>query len=211
MLLSVSDTGCGMDAKTQKHIFEPFFTTKALGHGTGLGLATVYGIVKQNNGFINVVSELDHGTTFEIYLPQHTDQDLLVYDEHQHFSLAGGSDTILLVEDEPALLHLVRNMLIQLGYQVIAVETPYAAIQRCKAYEGEIHMLITDIVMPEINGWELARQLLIFQPRLKLLFMSGYTAEIIARHGVLEEGVSFIQKPFSLKDLAARVNEVRSQ
>ena len=189
------------------HIFEPFFTTKEIGKGTGLGLATVYGIVKQNNGFINVYSEPGQGTTFTIYLPRHAGKAAQARTEGAAEPAARGHETILLVEDEPAILKLTTTMLEQQGYTVLAAGTPGEAIRLAEEHAGEIHLLMTDVVMPEMNGRDLAKNLLSLYPNLKRLFMSGYTADVIAHHGVLDEGVHFIQKPFSMKDLAAKVRE----
>jgi len=205
--LVVSDDGCGMDREVQAHLFEPFFTTKALGQGTGLGLATVYGIVKQNNGFINVDSEPGQGTTFTIYLPRHVGE----VGQAQTGGEAGpdilGCETILLVEDEPAILNLTTTMLERQGYTVLAASTPGEAIRFGREHPGEIHLLMTDVVMPEMNGRDLARNLQSLCPRIKRLFTSGYPANVIAHQGVLDAGVLFIQKPFSVKELAAKVRE----
>jgi signal transduction histidine kinase/ActR/RegA family two-component response regulator len=205
--LAVSDTGCGMDQDTLAHIFEPFFTTKGVGKGTGLGLATVYGIVKQNNGFITVYSEPGQRTTFTIYLPRQVGKA-------EQARLAGaaepalrGQETILLVEDEPVILELTTVMLERQGYTVLAASTPGEAIRLARERAGNIHLLMTDVVMPEMNGRDLAKNLLSLYPQLKHLFMSGYTANVIAYNGVLDEGVYFIQKPFSIKGLAAKVRE----
>jgi CheY-like chemotaxis protein len=206
--LTVSDDGCGMDKATQERLFEPFFTTKGVGKGTGLGLATVYGIVKQNNGFINVTSEPNKGTTFEICLPRHgTAKTGLAPSERLTGPVARGRETILVVEDEPAILRMTKTMLERLGYTVLTASTPGEAIQLAGSYTGVIHLLMTDVVMPEMNGRDLAKNLLTSYPALKRLFMSGYTADVIAHHGVLDEGVHFIQKPFSKEDLATRVSE----
>jgi PAS domain S-box-containing protein len=204
--LAVSDNGCGMDHATLGQIFEPYFTTKGLGKGTGLGLATVYGIVRQNNGFINVYSEPGRGTTFKIYLPRlavSTEQ----LREESPLRETRGDETILLVEDEPAYLEIARQMLASFGYQVLAAATPGEAIRIAKEYPAEIQLLMTDLVMPEMNGRELAKTLHRLRPEIRQLFMSGYTSDVIAHHGVLEEGVKYIQKPFSLQDLAAKVRE----
>ncbi len=206
--LAVSDDGCGMDKETLAHLFEPFFTTKGVGQGTGLGLATVYGIVKQNHGFIHVYSEPGQGTTFKIHLPQHASQAAATRTETAGELLKSRGETVLLVEDEPAILALARRILKRLGYTVLNASTPSEAIRLAGAHAGEIHLLITDVVMPEMNGRDLARRLLSHHPKLKCLFMSGYTADVIAHRGVLDEGVHFIHKPFSIKDLAAKVREV---
>ena len=207
IMLAVSDNGRGMDPETVSRLFEPFFTTKEVGKGTGLGLASVYGAVKQNNGFINVYSEPGQGTTVKIYLPPHRAKTPLQADEATAKPTAGGSETILLVEDEPAILQLSAMMLERLGYAVIAAETPGEAIRLAHEHGGPIDLLMTDVVMPEMNGRDLAKNLLSIYPDIKRLFMSGYTANVIAHHGVLDEGVHFIQKPFSNRDLAVKVRE----
>jgi len=207
VLLAVSDDGCGMDKETLAQLFEPFFTTKEIGKGTGLGLATVYGIVKQNSGFIYVYSEPGSGTTFTIYLPRHVGWAEPVPTEDAVTPAARGQETILLVEDEPAILEMVTAMLEMQGYAMLGAGTPGEAIRLARERVGEIHLLMTDVIMPEMNGRELARNLLSLHPHLKRLFMSGYTSDVIAHHGVLDEGVHFIQKPFSIEDLAARVRE----
>jgi PAS domain S-box-containing protein len=208
MLLAVSDNGCGMDKVTMDKLFEPFFTTKEKGKGTGLGLATVYGIVKQNDGFINVYSEPDKGTTFKIYLPRHAGQSEQIKEKKPAASAARGDETILLVEDEPDMLRMITMILDRLGYNVLAAKTPGEAIRLAEEHAGRIHLLMTDVVMPEMNGRDLTNKMLSRYPDLKGLFMSGYTADVIAHHGILEEGVHFIQKPFSIKDLATKVREV---
>ena len=206
--LSVSDDGRGMDQETLAHVFEPFFTTKGVGGGTGLGLATVYGIVKQNNGFVNVYSEVGNGTTFTIYLPRHAGKGEQARTEEAAEPVMRGHETILLVEDEPAILEMTTMMLEMQGYTVLAASTPGEALRLAREHAGEMHLLITDVVMPEMNGRDLAKNLLSLYPDLKCLFMSGYTADIIAHHGVLDEGVSFIQKPFSRQELAVKVRKV---
>jgi PAS domain S-box-containing protein len=205
--LSVSDTGCGMDKETLERIFEPFFTTKELGKGTGLGLATIYGIVKQNNGIINVYSEPGKGATFNIFLPRVEDSTNPIRIESDKAHPKSCGETVLLVEDEPSILAITSRILGKLGYNVLHANSPVEALRQEKLHNGRIHLLITDVVMPEMSGRELARELLPRQPKLKCLFMSGYTADIIANHGVLDEGVQFIQKPFSIGDLAAKVRE----
>jgi PAS domain S-box-containing protein len=205
--LSVSDNGCGMDKETLDHIFEPFFSTKELGKGTGLGLATVYGAVKQNNGFINVYSEPGQGTTFTIYLPRYAAKAEQTQQVGPAAPAARGNETILLVEDELSIRELATTMLEMQGYTVLAACTPGKAIHLAGMHAGKIHLLMTDVVMPEMNGRELSERLLQLYPDLACLFMSGYTADVIAHHGVLDEGVNFIQKPFSLLNLAAKVRE----
>ena len=208
VLLAVSDNGRGMDAETRSHLFEPFFTTKEVGKGTGLGLATVYGMVKQNNGFIDVHSEPGRGTTFKIYLPRNTAETGRTRMKDAAQPAARGHETILLVEDEPMILDITTKMLERQGYTVQAAATPGEAIRLAREHAGEIHLLMTDVVMPEMNGRDLAKNLLSLYPNLKRLFMSGYTADVIAHHGVLDEGVQFIQKPFSVQTLAVKVREV---
>lgn len=208
VLLSVSDNGCGMDKETQNHIFEPFFTTKDVGMGTGLGLATVYGIIMQNNGIINVFSEPGQGTTFTIYLPRHKGTDEKIRKTGAAEQVQCGNETILLVEDEPAILRMVSNMLEKQGYTVLATNTPCEAIRLADEHAGKINLLLTDVIMPEMNGRDLAAKLLALYPQLGALFMSGHTRNIIANNGVLDEGVYFIQKPFSLSGLATKVREV---
>lgn len=205
--LTVSDNGCGMSKETLMHVFEPFFTTKGMGHGTGLGLATVYGIVKQNNGFINVYSEPGQGTTFKIYLPR-CESDLAVAPQtDERKKVKGGSETVLLVEDEETILNLNRKILQRLGYNVLTAGSPIEAIRMTQEYEDQIHLLITDVVMPEMNGRDLAQRILELKPGMKCIFTSGYTANVIAHHGVLDQGVNFIQKPFAVNDLARKIRE----
>jgi PAS domain S-box-containing protein len=206
--LVVSDNGCGMDSATISHLFEPFFTTKKLGEGTGLGLATVYGIVKQNESFINVDSELGCGTTFRVYFPRHfagLEQKACPVIAEQ---MEQAHETILLVEDESMILEMTKRMLQGQGYTVLSAATPGEAIRIAERHSGKIGLLITDVVMPEMNGRDLAGNLLRLYPGIKRLFMSGYTADVIACHGVLDEGVYFIQKPFSRKDLLDQVRTV---
>jgi PAS domain S-box-containing protein len=207
VMLTVTDTGAGMEKEMLEHVFEPFFTTKAVGKGTGLGLSTVYGVVKQNQGFVNVYSEVGYGTTFRIYLPRF---DEIVEGDlsKEHSAPTGGKETILMVEDETSILELVEALLTRLGYRVITAGTPADAIQRVETLDGKIDLLITDVVLPEMNGRDLAERIGRLKPGLKCLFISGYTANAIAHHGVLNEGVAFLQKPFSMKDLADKVRDV---
>jgi len=203
--ISVSDNGCGMDKLTLGHIFEPFFTTKAVGEGTGLGLASVYGAVKQNGGFENVYSEPGQGTTFTIYLPRFVDSPGQVRGEKTIEPAARGHETVLLVEDELTILKMTTIMLQRQGYTVLAANTPGEALRLASDFAGIIHLLLTDVIMPEMNGRKLLNRLLSSHPEMKYLFMSGYTADIIATHGVLDEGVNFIPKPFTLKDLSTKI------
>ncbi|MCM2284428.1 MAG: response regulator [Desulfobacula sp.] len=206
-LLAVSDNGSGMEKETLANVFEPFFTTKTPDKGTGLGLATVYGIVKQNNGFINVYSEPEKGTTFRIYLPS-CQKEEISYEKKAEISLESkGKETILLVEDEPSILKMATMMLQRMGYMVLPADSPKRALELAESYSEKIHLLITDVIMPEMNGRTLARQIISLHPDIKCLFMSGYTANVIAHHGVLEKGVYFIQKPFSREGLAGKIKE----
>jgi PAS domain S-box-containing protein len=205
VILMLSDNGCGMDRETLLHVFEPFFTTKETGKGTGLGLATVYGIVRQNNGFINVYSELGLGTTFRIYLPRHKAHTEKMPESEQTAPVAAGQETILLVEDEPMILEMTTVMLETQGYTVLPANSAGEAVNLAREYADEIHLLLTDVVMPEMNGRDLAGNLSSLYPQLKCLFMSGYTADVIAHHGVLDQGVQFLQKPFTMQTLAARI------
>jgi CheY-like chemotaxis protein len=211
VMLAVSDNGCGMHSDTRSQLFEPFFTTKESGKGTGLGLAMVYGVVKQNNGFINVYSEPGQGATFKIYLPRHWSQEIPLPEKKITRPDKCENETVLLVEDEPAILHMITTMLEQEGYNVVAADMPGEAIRMANEHHGDIHLLISDVVMPEMNGRELAKKILSAHPHLKCLFMSGYTANVIAHRGILEEGVHFIQKPFSKEDLTDKVRKVLDQ
>jgi two-component system, cell cycle sensor histidine kinase and response regulator CckA len=211
VLLAISDDGCGMDKGTLNNIFEPFFTTKDVGQGTGLGLSTVYGIIRQNKGFINVYSEPDKGTTFNIYLPRHameTSEIKIEKDEKDEKITSYSFETVMVVEDEPAIMKISKMMLQMLGYQVLTASTPTEAIRSAQEYPGPIHLLITDVVMPEMNGCDLANQLQSFNPGIKVLFMSGYTANVIAHHGLLDKSVHFIQKPFSKNEIAAKIRQI---
>ncbi len=205
--LSVSDNGCGMDRATVQSIFEPFFTTKAPGVGTGLGLATVYGIVRQNSGFINVYSEPGLGTTFRIYLPACEDSQPDAGLDGPKAELPHGTETILLVEDASTLLDVARAQLQKLGYTVLPAQTPAEAHRWIEDCAQTVHLLLTDVVMPEMNGRDLWDALRRLRPGLPCLFMSGYTANVIAHHGVLDADVHFLQKPFSLESLAVKVRE----
>lgn len=207
VMLAISDDGSGMDKQTLSNIFEPFFTTKHEGHGTGLGLATVYGIVKQNNGFINVYSEPGLGSTFRLYFPRLRSEQPETADGAQQTAPEGGTETILLVEDEETVLNLARDMLENLGYHVLAVKKPDEALRLAAEFEETVDLLLTDVVMPDMNGRELSERIMPLKPGMKCLYMSGYTADVIARQGILEEGIHFIPKPFSLRELAAKVRE----
>ncbi|MBN1827937.1 MAG: response regulator [Deltaproteobacteria bacterium] len=207
VLLAVSDDGSGMEADILDKVFEPYFTTKGLGQGTGLGLATVYGIIKQNNGFINIYSELGKGTTNKVYLPRHMGGTLESYEESVLEIPLSRGETLLLVEDEVSILKIGKSILESLGYSVITATTPSEAMGLAERNKGVISLLITDVVLPEMNGRDLADQLQRLYPNFKTLFISGYTSNTIAHRGILEEGVCFLLKPFSRKDLAIKVRE----
>lgn len=210
--LSITDNGSGIEKEHFPHIFEPFFTTKRAGKGTGLGLSTVYGIVKQSNGCIECHSHPGKGTTFKVHLPRHmvgyTDPDQIaeLFASNRH-----DQETILLVEDEPDILSLCKFELEQTGYIVLSATTPNEAIQLAEQYQGRIALLLTDVVIAEMNGCDLAKKLLLINPQLKVLFMSGYSRDVIAHNNQLDEGANFIQKPFSLKSLAVMVRHLLDQ
>jgi len=209
VMLSISDTGLGMDSETQSHIFEPFFTTKGP-KGTGLGLSTVYGIVKQSGGYIWVYSEPGKGSTFKIYLPrvaERVEPAQVVVPEEPAFT-APGTETILLAEDEANLRYLARQFLEKQGYRVIEAADGAIAMQIAVAHEGIIHLLLTDVIMPGMNGRELAQRISEIRPNTKVLYMSGYTENVIGHNGTLDADVRLLQKPFTLRDLKSKVREV---
>ncbi|MBN1424083.1 response regulator [Candidatus Fermentibacteria bacterium] len=207
VVLAVSDNGCGMEPAVLEHLFEPFFTTKGVGEGTGLGLATVHGIVTQNKGFVSVRSEPGEGTIFRIYLPRHEGEAVDAWKEKAKEVPKGRGETVLVVEDELSILRLARRMLESLGYVVLTAGTPSEAAGLASHHTGEIHLLITDVVMPEMTGRDLAARIAETRPELRCLYMSGYTADVIAPFGLLEDGVQFMQKPFTLEELARKVRE----
>ena len=206
VMLAVTDTGVGMDAETQARIFEPFFTTKDIGKGTGLGLATVQGIVQQSGGFIWVYSEPDHGTVFKIYLPR-VDEPV-----SQAESVVGedlrGTETVLVAEDMAAVRAVTRQMLERYGYTVLEAADGMAALGVAAGFNGHIHLLLTDVVMPDLSGRDLAAQLQALRPDMKVVYMSGYTDDAVVRHGILEEGIAYLQKPFTPASLARKVRGV---
>jgi len=206
-MMAVSDTGSGMDRIVLEKIFDPFFTTKEPGKGTGLGLSTVYGIVRQHDGHIRAYSEPGRGTTFKIYLPR-VDDILQEGAQARAHAPPQGSETILLVEDHEHVREMVKSMLEALGYRVIAAETGEKGLALAGEERGPVHLLFTDIVLPGISGRELLVQLKEIRHETKVLCMSGYSDDAIVRHGVLEEDVAFIQKPFTLGELGAKVRKV---
>jgi PAS domain S-box-containing protein len=206
--LSVRDDGAGMAPDTLAHLFEPFFTTKKAGEGTGLGLATVYGAVRQNGGFISVESTPGAGSTFTIYLPKHGEDAAMPAAGGEPVAIPRGQETILLVEDEPAMLRVVRAVLERQGYTVLGAGGPDEALQLARERRDRIDLLITDVVMPGTNGRDLARAMAVECPDLRVLFMSGYTADVIGPSGVLDDGVHFIQKPFSVPALADKIRTI---
>jgi CheY-like chemotaxis protein len=208
VLMSVSDTGAGMDADTQRHIFEPFFTTKEVGQGTGLGLATVYGIVKQSGGNIWVYSEEGVGTTFKTYFPRVMEQRVVEDTTNNSEELSKGTETILLVEDEEMVRSLTHQILEECGYTVLEAHNGVEALSICVEHNCQIDLLMTDVVMPQMGGREVAEKLAHKYPQMKILFTSGYTDDAVVRHGVIEAGTNFIQKPFALDALAHKVREI---
>src|SRR6266571_2798224 len=212
VMLAVSDTGIGMSEETQVHMFEPFFTTKEKGKGTGLGLATVYGIIKQSGGFIWVYSEVGHGTTFKLYLPRVEElAERAAAPAHARTRPARGTETILVVEDEAPVRNVARQVLERHGYTVLEAPSAEAALDIATRYSGTIHLLLTDVVMPGLNGRELASRLVDLRPDARVIFMSGYTDDAVTRHGVLEPGSAYVQKPFTPDAIARRVREVLDQ
>ena len=205
--LTFTDTGRGMDKTVRQRIFEPFFSTKSGGQGTGLGLATVFGIVKQNNGFIDVESEPDRGTTFTILFPRSYDigESQIVELEGES---PGGTETVLLVEDEKLLLNIIKDELEVLGYTVLAADSPEEAIVLCERHKDQLGIVVTDVIMPGMNGKELSDQLLSMKPGVKVIYMSGHTADVVAERGIIENGTNFLQKPFTPVELARKVRMV---
>jgi len=207
ILLKVSDTGSGMDPRTKARIFEPFFTTKEKGKGTGLGLSMVYGIVKQSNGYIDVSSELGVGTTFDIYLPK-VDQAVDISTSTAPSASLRGSETILVVEDDPSLRVLAVHILESCGYSVLEASSGAAALEISRQQKFSIHLLLTDVVMPGMSGRVLAEQIVAGAPHVVVLYMSGYTGQTVGAHGVLAEGSYFLPKPFTRDALARKIREV---
>lgn len=208
VMLSVSDTGEGMTPAVQQRLFEPFFTTKAVGKGTGLGLATIFGIVKQAGGAVEVYSELGLGTTFKIYIPRVEERPEELESASPPVRPIGGTETILLAEDNESVLGFARTLLEKLGYMVLLASSGTFALEIAQGYRGPIHLLITDVVMPGMNGRELASQIAICHPETKVLFTSGYAEDVIVHHGVLQKNLEFIGKPYSLTSLSAKVRSI---
>ena len=208
VMLAVSDTGIGMDEEVLAHIFEPFFTSKERGKGTGLGMATVYGIVKQSSGYIWVYSEPGQGSSVKIYLPRVEEEVELEQKKHVSEELPRGSETILVVEDNDGVRNLAREVLQRYGYNVLEVQNGEEALRNAGRHEGPIHLMLTDVVMPGMSGRELAERVQARRREVKILFMSGYTDDAIVHHGILEAGVNFLEKPFSTKVLLRRVRDV---
>ncbi|HXG12793.1 MAG TPA: ATP-binding protein [Gemmataceae bacterium] len=208
VLLAVSDTGCGMDAATKAHLFEPFFTTKEAGKGTGLGLATVYGIVKQSGGYIYVYSEPGHGASFKIYLPPAEGVTMPPRPRPSAPDIPRGTGTVLLVEDEEGVRTVARQVLQHCGYQVLEARHSREALRLGEQHPGAIDLLVTDVVMPQMSGRQLADRLARLRPNLRVLYMSGYTDDAILRHGILDKGVNFIEKPFAPEALARTVSRM---
>ena len=211
VLLAISDTGCGMDKETLEHLFEPFYTTKGLGQGTGLGMATVYGIVRQNSGFITVRSRPEKGATISIYLPHSDGETGDTAATGKNSATAAQLQTILIAEDEAPVLRLGVSILERFGYTVLAAKSVEEALNQAKTHNGEIHLLITDVMMPRMNGRVLSEKITAMRPDIKTLFISGYTADAIAQEGILEGTVQFLQKPFSVNALIMRVREILGQ
>ncbi|MGL4369713.1 MAG: ATP-binding protein, partial [Spirochaetota bacterium] len=207
VMIAVSDTGIGMSKETMEHLFEPFFTTKGAGKGTGLGLATVYGAAKQNGGIIDVYSEQGAGTTFKIYFPVNDGQEdasPLQIDENMRM----GTETILVVEDNPLVLNYAFSILQKLGYTILKAANGEEALETARSYSGTIDMMMTDIILPGMNGWTLAQLICESRPGMKVLYNSGYTEDTIVERGVLKKGLHFIGKPFSAFALASKIREV---
>jgi CheY-like chemotaxis protein len=211
VMLAVADTGCGMDAAVQERIFEPFFTTKPVGQGTGLGLSTVYGIVKQSGGYVWVYSEVDQGSVFKIYLPAALQMEGELASGPPLQMPADGSETILVIEDEDIVRNLACRGLKDHGYAVVEARNGAEALEYMKAHPGSVDLVITDVVMPEMGGRELAKNLARSEPNLPVLFMSGYTGDDVVHRGLLDPGAPFQQKPFTPNGLATKVRTMLDQ
>ncbi|MCK5200461.1 MAG: response regulator, partial [Spirochaetales bacterium] len=209
VMLTISDTGCGMNHETLARVFEPFFTTKEVGKGTGLGLATVYRIIKQSSGYIYTYSELNYGTTLKIYLPGTQEKNYKDKEVQLNITAPSGKERILVVEDDKALRKMISRALCRLGYKVCQSASGEEALKTYEKYKDiGIDLLISDIIMPGMNGKELTATILGNNPGMKILYISGYTDDIIATHGVLDEGVSFLAKPFSIFDISSKIRNI---
>jgi CheY-like chemotaxis protein len=210
VLLAVSDTGCGMDESVKARLFEPFFTTKEVGKGTGLGLATVYGIIKQAGGHISVYSELEQGTTFKFYFPRAQEAPVARPEITPRTPATQGTETVLVVEDEDGVRALTRRVLQNDGYKVLEARHGVEALEVCGEQEGPVHLVVTDVVMPKMNGPQLAELMRGMWPNLRVLFLSGYTDRALLHSGLLDGNHNFLQKPFTPQDLASKVREMLS-
>jgi len=208
VMLTISDTGQGMDKETQKRIFDPFYTTKERGKGTGLGLSTVYGIVKQCEGNILVYSEIGKGTTFRIYFPSVDQPETSTFQDAKEESQRHGKETILVVEDDEMVRKLSSRALKAFGYTVLEARNGFQALKVFEDYKGHIDLVLTDVIMPEMNGPQLGKQLFLRFPGIKVIYMSGYTDNAIAHHGILEKGIAFLNKPVSPEELGQKVRDV---
>jgi CheY-like chemotaxis protein len=204
--LSIKDSGKGMNPKVLERLFEPFFTTKDVGHGTGLGLAMIYGILQQNKGFIEVQSHPGHGSAFTIYFPRYAKGSTETPLPEVNDVPKGGGECVLLVEDEPAALRMAESMIQNLGYRVLAAGTPSEALRLAEEKKDDVRLLLTDIIMPDMNGRELSGKIKKIIPGIKHLYMSGYSGDILGRHGVSEKGITLLRKPFTEKDLASALH-----
>ena len=211
VLLTFSDNGKGMDTEVQKNIFEPFFTTKDIGKGTGLGLSTVYGIVKQNNGFIDVISNPDEGTAFKIYIPRHEINSEKTYIEPDNKGIESEGETILVVEDDVSVKSATEKILSGLGYNVLSTENPKEALDIVEQNSDSIHLLLSDVIMPEMSGRDMAKKITGMFPNIKILFMSGYTSDSIIKEGLVYQGANYIEKPFTTEKLGLKVREVLNE
>ena len=208
VMLAVTDNGTGMDEKIRDRIFEPFFTTKEIDKGTGLGLSMIYGIMKQNNGYIWAYSEPGKGTTFKVYLPKAGTDIISDTEEQVADGLLQGSETILVVEDDKTLLKMTQKMLEKFGYQILTAQNGIEAVEIFRGHDGPIHLILTDVVMPKMGGLDLTEKIQSEKPEVKVIYMSGYTDRAISDNGLLHKGVEFIEKPFAPKNLALKVREV---
>jgi CheY-like chemotaxis protein len=208
VMLAVSDTGCGMDAAVRQQIFEPFFTTKERGKGTGLGLSTVFGIIKQHGGNIEVNSEPGMGTTFKIYLPQAGIPAQMHDCNFTEPTSSNGTETVLVVEDDEQVRHFICKSLNLCGYNVVEARDPNDALRLVSENIAIPHLLLTDVIMPEMNGRDLYDKIASIHPEIEVLYMSGYTSDIIAHHGILDKGINFLQKPFTVQSLTEKIRQV---